>query len=426
MAYVREIVHWTPLPPSRSADNTFDPIEDIVDRSTAEPNPALRPLKLSLGDPTRCGNFPPPAAARGEALPQCSVKDLHGYGSPMGHPDALKALSEKFSYPDCKLDPNTDISLGWGCSGALSLCIQALCNPFENILLPTPAYSVYQTRCENMNVEWRGYNCLPEKDWEIDLDDLESKIDVRTRAILLCNPSNPCGSVFSRKHLQDIVALADKHRVPIISDEIYANMTFGEPFVSVAEVCGNVPVLVCGGLAKQYVVPGWRVGWVLMYDHCGVASDVRLGIEKLTLLDLGPHTVAQQCVITFLKHTPQSYYDKYVSMLKSGAEIAYSMLCDVPGLTPIKPSGGMFVFAKIDTDAFVPELFQKEANETGSALTPDVLFGRRLWAEKSLLLMPGICFRFPGYVRVCFATKQDWIREGVTRLQSFCQDHLKK
>eukprot|EP00760_Papus_ankaliazontas_P002774 PhM_4_TR11261/c3_g1_i2/m.12235/K00815/TAT; tyrosine aminotransferase len=410
MAYVREIVHWTPLPPSRSADNTFDPIEDIVDRSTAEPNPALRPLKLSLGDPTRCGNFPPPAAARGEALPQCSVKDLHGYGSPMGHPDALKALSEKFSYPDCKLDPNTDISLGWGCSGALSLCIQALCNPFENILLPTPAYSVYQTRCENMNVEWRGYNCLPEKDWEIDLDDLESKIDVRTRAILLCNPSNPCGSVFSRKHLQDIVALADKHRVPIISDEIYANMTFGEPFVSVAEVCGNVPVLVCGGLAKQYVVPGWRVGWVLMYDRGGYLAQIKEGVRRLCFLHMAPSSMAQCMIRPLLFDTPQSYYDEVRAKLKRNAEISFRRLSKVKHLTPIVPKGSMFVMVRIDLDAF-------------KDITDDCVFTEKLWSEQSVQTLPGACFRYPGFFRVCYTNSPEDLEEAFDRLEVFVAAH---
>eukprot|EP00760_Papus_ankaliazontas_P002775 PhM_4_TR11261/c3_g1_i3/m.12237/K00815/TAT; tyrosine aminotransferase len=412
MAYVREIVHWTPLPPSRSADNTFDPIEDIVDRSTAEPNPALRPLKLSLGDPTRCGNFPPPAAARGEALPQCSVKDLHGYGSPMGHPDALKALSEKFSYPDCKLDPNTDISLGWGCSGALSLCIQALCNPFENILLPTPAYSVYQTRCENMNVEWRGYNCLPEKDWEIDLADLESKITSKTRAILINNPSNPCGSVFSRKHLQDIVALADKHRVPIIADEIYANMTFGEPFVSVAEVCGNVPVLVCGGLAKQYVVPGWRVGWVVTMDRAGVFKQIKEGLQRLSMVILGPNTVAQAAVRSCLHDTPQSYYDQVLGDLKRAATLSYDALKDVPGLKPTTPQGAMYLMVGINPGAF-------------KDIADDVEFYQKLLAEQSVQVLPATVFRCPNFFRIVFTSSPDTLTEAYRRIRVFCEAHKK-
>lgn len=104
---------------------------------------------------------------------------------------------------------------------------------------------------------------------------MESLIDEKTAAILVNNPSNPCGSVYSKKHLEDILEVANKYRVPIISDEIYGDMVFeGHTFYPIASLTSTVPVLTVGGLAKMYVVPGWRVGWVLVYDRNNLFKEV--------------------------------------------------------------------------------------------------------------------------------------------------------
>ena len=99
------------------------------------------------------------------------------------------------------------------------------------------------------------------------MDHLEQQIDLDTVAIVVVNPSNPCGSVYSKQHLLDILAVAERHFLPIIGDEIYGGMVFeGQKFHSIASLSRNVPVLSCGGIGKKYLVPGWRVGWILVYD----------------------------------------------------------------------------------------------------------------------------------------------------------------
>lgn len=93
-------------------------------------------------------------------------------------------------------------------------------------------------------------------------------IDSRTRLILINNPSNPCGSVYSRAHLEELLAFASKYRLPIVADEIYADMVFGgAEFVAMSSLVSDVPLLVAGGIAKQYLVPGWRVGWLAVVDR---------------------------------------------------------------------------------------------------------------------------------------------------------------
>ncbi|XP_046843419.1 tyrosine aminotransferase-like isoform X3 [Xenia sp. Carnegie-2017] len=112
------------------------------------------------------------------------------------------------------------------------------------------------------------YNFQPENGWEADLEDMASLIDERTKLIVVVNPSNPCGSVYKREHLEEILNIAEKYRVPVLCDEVYANVTFGkEPFHSVRSLTKNVPVLVVGSIAKRFLVPGWRIGWIVIHDR---------------------------------------------------------------------------------------------------------------------------------------------------------------
>ncbi|CAE7915216.1 Tat, partial [Symbiodinium sp. KB8] len=105
---------------------------------------------------------------------------------------------------------------------------------------------------------------------------MSNNIDEKTKAIVVCNPSNPCGSVYSKEHLTAILEVAEKHKVPIIADEIYRNLVFSDvEFHALGELSKNVPVLATGGLAKEFLVPGWRVGWVVVHDRNGVFAEVR-------------------------------------------------------------------------------------------------------------------------------------------------------
>lgn len=115
---------------------------------------------------------------------------------------------------------SNDIILCSGCSSALDLCISAIAEKGQNILIPRPGFPLYKTLAKALDIECRSYNLLPERQWEIDLKQLENLIDDKTAAIIITNPSNPCGSVFNRKHLQKIVDIAEKYFLPIIADEV--------------------------------------------------------------------------------------------------------------------------------------------------------------------------------------------------------------
>lgn len=209
-----------------------------------------------------------------------------------------------------------DVVLCSGCSSSLDLCIAVLAGPGQNILIPRPGFSIYRTLALGHGVEVRSYELLPERNWEADLQQLEQLIDANTAALVLTNPSNPCGSVFSREHLTQLVRLAEKYFVPIIADEIYEHFVFpGVECVAVSAVARTVPVLSCGGLTKRFLVPGWRMGWIVVHDPAGVAADVRQGLESLSTRILGGNMLVQGALPAILKDTPQEFFDGVVQTL---------------------------------------------------------------------------------------------------------------
>lgn len=132
------------------------------------------------------------------------------------------------------------------------MAITLLAEPGQNILIPKPGFPLYQTLANGMGIETKFYNLLPERGFEIDLNHLESQIDERTVAIVYNNPSNPCGSVFKKEHIQNLLIIAEKYRLPIIADEIYEYMVYKDSeFISIGSLSDNVPILSCRGTTKR-------------------------------------------------------------------------------------------------------------------------------------------------------------------------------
>lgn len=161
-----------------------------------------------------------------------------------------------------------------GCSGALELALTALLDFGSILLVPQPGFPLYQVIAESHGACVVHYRLLPDRNWEVDLEHLEDLVSTygsRIRGLLVNNPSNPTGGVFSRGHLESLVTFAQKNRLPIVADEVYGDLTFEDsPFHPLADVAASlgwgVPVITASGLAKQFLVPGWRVGWIVFQD----------------------------------------------------------------------------------------------------------------------------------------------------------------
>lgn len=177
----------------------------------------------------------------------------NGYGPAIGFAEVRKALAEHVTHPEAPVTAE-DLILTSGCSHGIQMAIEVLTEPGTNILAPSPGFPLYGTLCEPLGVEQRHYNLLVEHNWEVDLDHMESLIDENTRAIIVNNPSNPCGAVYSKEHLEAILKMAEKHKIPVIADEIYSGMVYGgAKFHYLATLEPKVPMITCDGLSKRYI-----------------------------------------------------------------------------------------------------------------------------------------------------------------------------
>ncbi|CAG5133418.1 unnamed protein product, partial [Candidula unifasciata] len=208
------------VPVSKMAQNTFNPIRSIVESMKITPHPDKPMISLSIGDPTTFGNLPISEICEKAVIESVKKRTFNGYAPSVGYEFARQAVAEYVSTPTSRVEAK-DIILVSGCSGALDLCISCLAEPGQNILIPRPGFSLYKTLAESLGIHVRHYDLLPEKSWEVDLEHLESLIDDDTAAVVVCNPSNPCGSVYSKEHLLQIIDTVGRNRVPIIADEIY-------------------------------------------------------------------------------------------------------------------------------------------------------------------------------------------------------------
>lgn len=254
---------------SNRAKRTSNPIRNIVDNLNPPQNHPKKILNLALGDPTVHGNLECPTLFSETIKGLLDENAANGYIPSTGLPSAKKAIASYNSTPGYVVDED-DVIIGSGCSGAIDLVLTGMINEGDNIVVPKPFFPLYQVITESLGGHVKFYalkvdyhllsliNNLfliifvvsiwqAESNWECDLDAMDKAIDSKTKAILINNPSNPCGSNFSKEHLIGIAAVARKHNLPIIADEIYGRCVFKGEFHAMHLHSGDVPVISVGG-----------------------------------------------------------------------------------------------------------------------------------------------------------------------------------
>lgn len=256
------------------ATMTENPLRKIWEGQKVAPNPRKEVITLQIGDPTVFGNFPV-ANESIDAIKRALDVDNFGYYPSAGMESARQAVAEYFTENSREAVTASDVILTSGCSMALETCFRALANPGDNILVPRPCWN-YTTWLSGCKIEARSYNLDPERNWDVDLKHMESQIDEQTKAILINSPGNPCGNVFSASHILNILEIAERYRIPIIADEIYEQFAFpGVKYQSICSLSKNVPILTCGGLSKRFLMPGIRMGWVVINDRNNSFRSIR-------------------------------------------------------------------------------------------------------------------------------------------------------
>ena len=371
-------------------------------------------IPLSIGDPTLYGNLPPPPGATEELTRILSAGKDNGYIPAMGNLKARQAVAASLTTPTHEVLAS-EVAITCGCSHALLLAMDVLCESGSTVLLPSPGFSLYRTLADYLGVEYKLYDLDPANNWEVDLAQLESLVTPKTSAILVNNPSNPCGSNYSESHLKAILAVAERHNLPVISDEVYAHMVFeGEKFFSLQTVSTKVPVLVCGGLAKRYMVPGWRVGWVALCDREKRLANggVPAGLMRLSQTILGATSFVQAAIPYVMEHTPAEYYASSLNTLQENAKAFLAAIEGTPGLTVVVPKAAMYCMVGIDLAVF-------------PKFPSDVEFSQALLDEQQVFVLPGSCFTMPSYFRVVLCAPKDKMTDAATRIKAFCATHHK-
>ncbi|OZC10675.1 tyrosine transaminase [Onchocerca flexuosa] len=391
------------LPVSETAKNTVNPIRQICDSSfTKKSRKSL--LKLNLGDPTVSG-----------ALPECPVaiqainealisRKYEGYGPAIGLLEAREAIARHFTCPEAPITADS-VLLTSGCSHAIEMAIESLANPGDNILVPAPGFPLYLTFIKSLNIESRYYYFDILNGSQLDLAQLESLIDSRTRAIIINNPSNPTGIVISKNQLESMLQIAYEKRIPIIADEVYGTMTYnGAEFYPIATLKPKVPVLTCDGIAKRYLLPGWRLGWIIIHDRYAAFQHIRDGLMALAQKLIGPCVLIQGALPRILQSTNASFFQQVNSSIQRNASIVYESLKKVPGLQPLMPNGAMYMMVGIDEQLYGTE----------------EVFVRDLVVEENVICLPGCIFHCSGWFRLVLTYSEHDTREACARIVQFC------
>ncbi|RSH95405.1 hypothetical protein EHS25_000492 [Saitozyma podzolica] len=397
--------------------NSRNPIRSTLASVTSAPPSTTKTLiNLGLGDPTHYPLHPPPPASITATREALDGQRHNGYVPGVGTSAARKAVADYHQRWDSVQYHEDSIVLTHGVGQALDLIFSVLFPPshFErtNILLPRPVFAQYPTLLSNLGVEVRFYDCIEENNWEADLAAIERMCDEGTRAIMVTNPSNPCGTNFSASHLRAILAIADRHKVPIIADEIYGHITWSGPFIPLASLSDTVPIITLSGLSKRFLLPGWRFGWIALHDPLHVAGSVKEGMAVWANRFFGPSSVAQAALPAILE-TPAEWHNEVLAKIKLNAEIMHEAIKRIPGLSCTPPAGALYMLVRIDPDTF-PKFHG------------DVDFCTALYREEAVFVLPGECFEASGYFRIVLASPADVMGEVGVRLAEFCNRHRRE
>ncbi|KAK4714386.1 hypothetical protein R3W88_020293 [Solanum pinnatisectum] len=304
-----------------------------------------------------------------------------------------------------------------GCIQAIEVLLSVLARPNANILLPTPGFPFYEARAAYTHIEMRHFNLLPEKEWEVDLNEVESLADENTVAIVIINPGNPCGNVYTDQHLKKVAETARKLGILVISDEVYAHLAFGsKPFVPMGVFGSIAPVITLGSISKRWIVPGWRLGWLVTNDPNGILKEHGV-IDSITgylNISSDPATFIQGAIPQILEETKDDFFSKIVNMLREDADICYDKIKDIPCITcPSKPQGSMFVMVQLHLNLL-------------EDIEDDLDFCAKLAKEESLIILPGVVVGLKNWLRITFACEPSYLEDGFQRLNAFYKRHAKK
>ncbi len=360
------------IEPAKKTKNVTYAIRDIIVLAEQVKKTGKEMLYLNIGDPNVYDFVTPPHVI--EATYKAMKDNMNGYAPSSGIKVAIDAIARDAEKKG--INNILDIFVTTGASEAIEICLTALLNAGENFLMPTPGYPLYTAVQSKLELVPNPYYLDEANRWQPDIEDIKSKINDKTKAIVLINPNNPTGSVCDKSTLQQIVDLALEHNLVIIADEIYDKLIFGgQEFVSIASLSKDVSCITFSGLSKNYIAPGFRIGWGVASGRESVMCDYIEAINKLLRARVSANHPEQYAISAALDGD-QSHLEEVNRRMQKRLAITMDKLATIPGISLVKPEGAFYAFPSIDVEDdahFCKELLK----ETGVIVVPGSGFGQK-------------------------------------------------
>jgi len=394
-------------------DVCYDIRGPVLKAATAMEEQGHRIIKLNIGNPAPFG-FEAPQEILADVI--SNLPNAVGYCESRGLFAARRAIVHYYQQKGLLNVDVNDIYIGNGVSELIVMSMQALLNNGDEMLVPAPDYPLWTAAVTLAGGNPVHYLCDEDKGWEPNLADIEAKITPKTRGIVVINPNNPTGAVYSRETLEGIVALARKHQLIIFADEIYDKILYDEAeHTSIATLADDLLIVTLNGLSKSYRVAGFRSGWLMLSGNKSQAADYIEGIDMLASMRLCANVQAQFAIQTAL-----GGYQSINELVRPGGRfyeqrnLAYDLLTAIPGVSCVKPKGALYLFPKLD-----PAVYPIE---------DDQAFILELLKAEKVLLVQGTGFNWHStdHFRVVFLPHREELIEAINRLARFLEGYRRR
>ncbi|WP_226563952.1 pyridoxal phosphate-dependent aminotransferase [Shewanella chilikensis] len=367
-----------------------------------------RILKLNIGNPAPFGFEAPEEIVRDVIL---NLPSAQGYCESKGLFSARKAIVQHYQSQGIFGVDIEDIYIGNGVSELIVMAMQGLLNTDDEVLVPSPDYPLWTAAVNLASGKARHYSCDESADWFPDLEDIKSKIGPRTRGIVIINPNNPTGAVYSRELLLEIVELCRQHSIILFADEIYDKILYdGAVHIPACSLSDDILTVTFNGLSKAYRAAGFRVGWMMLSGNLKAAHSYIEGLEMLSSMRLCANVPNQHAIQTALGgYQSINELTAIDGRLTQQRDICYELLNQIPGVSVVKPKGAMYAFPRLDSKRF--------------GLRDDERLVLDLLKEKKILLVQGTAFNWPepDHLRVVFLPHKEDLQRALLAFGDFLE-----
>jgi alanine-synthesizing transaminase len=398
---------------AKLANVLYDIRGPIMDAARRMEEEGHKIIKLNIGNLAVFGFDAP------EEIQQDMARNLPnsaGYSDSKGIFAARKAVMHETQKQGLKGVVLDDIFLGNGASELIAMATNALLDDGDELLLPAPDYPLWTAATSLSGGTPVHYHCDEANGWMPDLDDIRAKITPRTKGIVVINPNNPTGALYSDELLRGIVAIARQHGLVIFADEVYDKVLYdGVKHTPIATLSDDVLTLTFNSLSKSYRACGYRAGWMVVSGDKKHAADYIEGLNMLTNMRLCANVPGQYAIQTAL-----GGYQSINELVGEGGrlrrqrDLAYEMITAIPGVSCVKPTAALYMFPRLD-----PKIYP---------IADDRQFFLELLQETRVMLVQGTGFNWhsPDHFRIVFLPHEDDLREAINRIAKFLESYRKR